>query len=121
MGGAVGDALGGPVEFMDIAQIRRRFGPDGIRDFAPAYGRIGAITDDTQMTLFTAEGLLRASVRFAGRGICHVPSVVHRAYVRWLKTQGQPPPTLQSEVMPDGWLNDGWLIAIPALWSKSPG
>jgi hypothetical protein len=29
----------------------------------PAYGCLGAITDDTQMTLFTAKGLLRAWVR----------------------------------------------------------
>jgi ADP-ribosylglycohydrolase len=27
------------------------FGPQGIRDYAPAYGRTGTITDDTQMTL----------------------------------------------------------------------
>jgi hypothetical protein len=61
LGGAVGDALGAPVEFMDIAQIRRRFGQGGIRDLAPAYGRVGAITDDMQMTLFTAgEGYVLA-------------------------------------------------------------
>ncbi len=34
------------------------------------------ITDDTQMTLFTAEGLLRAESRWRGKGICHPPSVV---------------------------------------------
>ena len=61
LGGAVGDALGAPVEFMRHSQIVARFGPGGVRDFAPAYGRTGAITDDTQMSLFTAEGLLRAS------------------------------------------------------------
>ena len=81
LGGAVGDALGAPVEFMSIGQIHSRFGPDGIRYFAPAYGRIGAITDDTQMALVTAEALIRAAVREAGRGACHIPTVVHRAYV----------------------------------------
>ena len=118
LGGAVGDAPGAPVEFMSIAEICRRFGPGGIRDFAPAYRHVGAFTDDTQMTLFTAEGLLRAAVRHAGRGICHVPSVVHHAYLRWLKAQGYDPPTLGFEVMPDGWLDDGGLIKIPALWSR---
>lgn len=34
-------------EFMDTGQIHRRFGPDGIRDFVPAYELIGTITDDT--------------------------------------------------------------------------
>jgi ADP-ribosylglycohydrolase len=68
LGGAAGDALGAPVEFMKRSEILARFGPQGIRDFAPAYGRIGAITDDTQMTLFTAEGLIRAWVRGLDRG-----------------------------------------------------
>jgi hypothetical protein len=54
------------------------------------------------MTLFTAEGLLRAATRYGGRGLCHVPSVVHRAYVRWLRTQGYDPPKLELEVISDG-------------------
>ena len=41
--------------------IRARFGERGLTGYAPAYGRSGgAITDDTQMTLFTADGLIRA-------------------------------------------------------------
>ncbi len=51
LGGAVGDALGAPVEFLDRDSILAKFGADGITDYAPAYGRLGAITDDTQMTL----------------------------------------------------------------------
>jgi len=38
LGGAAGDALGAPVEFIDRAEILRRFGPAGIRQYAPAYG-----------------------------------------------------------------------------------
>ena len=78
----MGDALGAPVEFMSLAEIRGRFGPDGIQDYSPAYGRIGAITDDTQMTLFTAEGIIRAHNRALNKGICHPPSVVYYAYLR---------------------------------------
>lgn len=63
LGGAVGDALGAPVEFMSLPEIKAKFGSRGIRESAPAYGRLGTITNDTQMTLFTAEGLLRAYVR----------------------------------------------------------
>ena len=37
-------------------------------EFTTAFDRKGAITDDTQMTLFTAEGLLRAYVAGAARG-----------------------------------------------------
>ena len=117
LGGAVGDALGAPVEFMDIEAIKARFGPAGIRDFVPAYGRIGAVTDDTQMTLFTAEGMLRASVQLAAKGICHAPSVVHHAYMRWLKTQGGVAPGFDSTIV-----LDGWLIGTQALWSRrAPG
>src|ERR1051325_7460020 len=95
LGGAIGDALGAPVEFMSWEKIQTRFGPAGILDFSPAYGRIGAITDDTQMTLFTAEGLMRAFIREQLKGICSVTSVVSHAYLRWLLTQGAPAPKLQ--------------------------
>ena len=101
LGGAVGDALGAPVEFSSRTTILNQFGPSGIRDYAPAYGRKGAITDDTQMTLFTAEGFIRAAVRHTSRGLCNPVSVIHRAYLRWLRTQGYAP---QIEVEMDGWL-----------------
>ena len=60
LGGAVGDALAAPVEFMSLPNIRAQFGSAGVTDYAPGYGRIGAVTDDTQMPLWTADGLLRA-------------------------------------------------------------
>lgn len=115
LAGAAGDALGGAVEFMTLRQIRERFGARGITDFAEAYGRIGAITDDTQMTLFTAEGVLRAWMRWASRGIVHIPSVIARAYLRWLRTQQTAAPVTQAG-------SDGWLIAQPALYAlRAPG
>ena len=89
LGGAVGDALGAPVEFMKLHEIRAKYGKSGIEDYDEAYGRIGAITDDTQMALFTAEGLLRAYARGSERGIWHPPSIVYHAYVQWLNTQGE--------------------------------
>ena len=68
LGGAVGDALGAGVEFMSLDEIRGRYGPAGVTGYVPCYGRSGAITDDTQMTLFTAEGLLRARQHGDGAG-----------------------------------------------------
>lgn len=115
LGGAIGDALGATVEFWTLSEIRSRLGPSGVTDFLPAYGTPGAITDDTQMTMFTAEGLIRAGVRWHERGICHVPSVVWRAYLRWLLTQGHPPADPDFEP-------DGWLIGHDLLWSsRAPG
>ena len=103
-GGAIGDALGAPIEFLSRAQIAAAFGPAGPTDFAPAYGKLGAITDDTQMTLFTAEGLLRSYVRAAMRGIGPVPvAVTDRAYARWMATQGERS-GLGGGAGPDGWL-----------------
>lgn len=87
LAGAAGDALGAPVEFMDLTAIVRRFGVGGIRDYVPAYGGLGRITDDTQMTLFTAEGCLRAlhHVRTTGRDDSE--RIIRAAYLRWLETQ----------------------------------
>jgi ADP-ribosylglycohydrolase len=114
LGGAVGDALGAPVEFLEWPAIKAKFGPFGIVDFAPAYGLTGAITDDTQMMLFTAEGLIRAYVRGSSGHTCHVPSVIHHALLRWLMTQDYQP------AMP--FSRDGWLIDENVLWSRrAPG
>lgn len=114
LAGACGDALGAPVEFLSVTAIRGRWGAAGIRDFAPAYGRIGAITDDTQMTLFTLEGLIRAWVRSEEKRICSVSEVVHHAYLRWLLTQG-----VEAGCEVD---RDGWLFATEALHERrAPG
>lgn len=103
--GAVGDALGGPVEFMSWAEIRRRFGRAGVTaPLSPA-----RFTDDTQMTLFTVEGLIRARVRDRSKGISDPPGVVRHAYLRWLHTQGilwaQAGGEFAGSIPePDGWL-----------------
>lgn len=47
------------------------------------------LTDDTQMALFTTEGLIRASVRSRDKGICDHAPVLWFAYQRWLYTQGE--------------------------------
>lgn len=80
------------------------------------YGFAGAVTDDTQMTLFTAEGLLRAYSRQTNKGICDIPSVIHHAYIRWLMTQGETAPAARDKS------KDGWLFGIPALHARrAPG
>jgi tetratricopeptide (TPR) repeat protein len=115
LGGAIGDALGAPIEFMDRAQIEARFGGRGVRDYVDDDGE-GRITDDTQMTLFTAEGLIRSRVRAIDKGICHEPTVIDHAYARWLATQG-----FDSDRW-GGWDLDGWLIEQRSLWSRrAPG
>ncbi|MFT6910230.1 MAG: ADP-ribosylglycohydrolase, partial [Oleiphilaceae bacterium] len=103
LGGAIGDAFGAPVEFMTRKQILAKHGPEGVTSFLPAYGRIGAITDDTQMTLFTAEGMLRAYVRGCHKGITTWLGCIGHAYQRWLQTQQYDSPRSLS-VQKDGLL-----------------
>lgn len=115
LGGAVGDALGAPVEFCPLAEIRARFGPGLVRDYAPAYGRTGAITDDTQMIL-TAEGLIEAHDRGVERGISHSATMVYHAYLRWLETQDGAAP------YPFPGARSGRLLQVRALHARrAPG
>ena len=118
LGGAVGDALGAPVEFMKRTEILRKFGPKGVTQYAPAYGGLGRITDDTQMTLFTAEGLIRAWVRGCMKGITTYSGVTAHAYLRWLQTQGERP-TCDIDFGTD---ETGWLFQQRELHSRrAPG
>ncbi|MEC4015324.1 ADP-ribosylglycohydrolase family protein [Streptomyces sp. H27-D2] len=109
LGGAIGDALGAAVEFESLDAIRTAHGADGVTDYIPAYGRRGAITDDTQLTLFTTDGLIRAQVR-RDTGAWHPPSDVHRAYLRWAATQRDWGPDERRKDA--GWLaREEWLYA----------
>ena len=75
VGGAVGDALGYAVEFMNENGIFSRYGKSGITRYTDGFGRI---SDDTQMTLFTAAGLMK--------GADHLRQIA-RAYLDWYGTQ----------------------------------
>jgi ADP-ribosylglycohydrolase/N-formylglutamate amidohydrolase len=86
LGGALGDSLGEPVEFVGSAkEIAGRF---GVR--APVmlgYAHTPLITDDTQMTLFAAEGIIRAGeARWDDDG-APLTRAVQAAFLRWLSTQ----------------------------------
>lgn len=90
LGGAVGDALGWPVEFAAMSEIIGCFGPNGIINMVPGAGGLYEITDDTQMTLFTAEGLLRAWAMACRSGEApDFAATVKHSYLCWLSTQGE--------------------------------
>ncbi len=115
LGGAVGDALGWPVEFKSVDEIRSQFGPEGIVDPVPNAQGLFEITDDTQMILFTAEGLLRAGTRARHKGIGpSFASCGYYAYRRWLVTQDE----LNGEEVSC----DGWLMTVQGLYQRrAPG
>ena len=115
LGGAVGDALGAAVEFMSRTEIEAWFGPGGIRDFVPVDGRLGAITDDTQLTLFCGEALLRAHARGVGHDDEPGQALERsRSYLRWLLTQGASHPLLDEK--------ETWLMGERDLFHRrGPG
>src|SRR5215510_3439728 len=104
-------------DLISIHAICSEYGSAGLTDYDVAYGRRGAITDDTQMTLFTAEGLLRAIARRRRDGVYRPSSAIHQAYIRWLRTQSESSRAHFSEDK-----MNGWLIGVKGLHSRrAPG
>jgi len=88
LGGAIGDAMGYPVEFKDILKIKQMYGPSGITEPEEFDGRY-RFSDDTQMTVLTAYGLLFAESRLYSHGLMsHPMDYTWPAYRRWAVTQG---------------------------------
>jgi ADP-ribosylglycohydrolase len=71
----------------------------------PGEGGRYEITDDTQMTLFTAEGLLRAwaTARHTGN-VPDFSAAVKCSYLSWLKTQGESENSSLWETHLQGWI-----------------
>ena len=112
LGGAVGDALGYAVEFSSLDSIRRRYGVGGIRCYDLVGGK-AMISDDTQMTLFTANGLLLADTLAKRTGTKQPPVIsIWRAYLDWLATQD-----IAARVSPVTWLYDVHGLHV----SRAPG
>ncbi len=136
-GGAVGDALGYPVEFLSEEEICSQYGPEGIRQYRldRESGR-ALISDDTQMSLFTAVGLLVGDTRGCMRGIRAWPrSYVAMAYQDWLRTQESACEELCSDKLTGernhlpggescvfGQKPISWLLDVPQLYCRrAPG
>lgn len=123
-GGAVGDAIGYPVEFLTEKEIFSKYGSHGITEYKkdPYTGK-ALISDDTQMTLFTAVGLMIGDTRGKMRGIQALPRhYVARAYLDWLLTQES---SIQEVNRHERYTKDGgysWLLDVPELYSRrAPG
>ena len=95
LGGAIGDALGYPIEFMSHRQIIGTYGTVGLTDLLvnPVSGK-AIISDDTQMTLFTANAFQlwksaedSNNVASATVTKTNISESLYRAYQRWLFTQ----------------------------------
>lgn len=115
MAGAMGDALGYEVEFMSRNAIFAEYGESGITKFALDSNGKARISDDTQMTLFTAGGMLMGMTRGSMRGIGGRPEYyVSYAYKDWYYTQ--------QGTAPKDYHNYTWLYHIPELYARrAPG
>ncbi len=117
MAGAAGDALGYPVEFMTRHYMTSIYGPKGITTFNRdrCSGKT-LVSDDTQMTLFTAAGLLTGwtGAGKAGREY-HLGEGVADAYLDWYYTQMLTPELAKRD-------KHTWLRDLPALADRrAPG
>jgi ADP-ribosylglycohydrolase len=116
IGGAAGDALGYAVEFSSYRSIISKYGAQGITEYELTNG-VAEISDDTQMTLFTANGMLMGLTRWYMRGIGAAPHFyVQYAYKDWYYTQ------TDSYKNREGKDKCTWLSSIPELYaSRAPG
>ena len=115
IGGAAGDALGYAVEFMEDADIFRKYGENGITEY-DLYKGTAQISDDTQMTMFTATGLLLGTTRGILRGIMGAyEDYIRHSYKDWYRTQTEQYP------LPEEY-HYSWLVNVPELFSRrAPG
>ena len=111
VGGAIGDALGYAVEFQREPQIFSRYGKDGITEYE-LEKRSGKalISDDTQMTLFTATGIMAQSEN----GVLYD---IEQSYFDWLTTQ-----YYSFDEAKKIEIHNSWLRNLPELYSpRAPG
>lgn len=116
IGGAAGDALGYAVEFLSAASIFQKYGANGITEYELHRG-IAEISDDTQMTLFTATGLLVGTTRGMTRGIMgdYAECYIAYSYRDWYRTQTEKYPLPEE-------FHYSWLVNVPELFSpRAPG
>lgn len=111
-GGAIGDALGNPVEFRRLSEIKSIFGDKGIDTFILNKKNVAEITDDTQMTMFTADGLMKSLVdNFDLKRMPNMETVFD-SYKLWYNTQ-------ISNVVQTG---KGWISGLKELYARrAPG
>ena len=122
IGGAAGDALGYAVEFDRYSEIIAKYGQSGIIDYE-LFNGVAEISDDTQMTLFTANGILMGLTRWYMRGIgCAPEYYVEYAYQDWYDTQMKSYASVMEQDDKHCSSRHTWLSALPEFYSRrAPG
>lgn len=131
LGGAAGDALGYAIEFDREEAIAARYGSRGIRDYQLDERGLAPFSDDTQMTLYTANSLLCSLAALSAHTssgaptpapatlpspaalAAYAPAQMAQFYVEWMYTQVSPYPLAESKA---------WISSLSELFaSRAPG
>ena len=137
LGGAAGDALGYAIEFDREEAIAARYGSRGIRDYQLDERGLAQFSDDTQMTLYTANSLLCSVAALSAQAsggtqasggapapapptlpspaalAAYAPAQMAQFYVEWMYTQVSPFPLAEPKA---------WISSLPELFaSRAPG
>lgn len=137
LGGAAGDALGYAIEFDREEAIAARYGSHGIRDYQLDERGLAPFSDDTQMTLYTANSLLCSLAALSAQAsggtqasggapapapatmpspaalAAYAPAQMAQFYVEWMYTQVSPYPLAEPKA---------WISSLPELFaSRAPG
>lgn len=103
-GGAIGDALGYPIEFCSEREIVNKYNSADCLDLVLNNKGKAVFSDDTQMTLFTAAAL-------GDNDIDDFINTMHKYYIMWLKTQIQ-----------DEKIYGSWITTVDDLYvRRAPG
>ena len=129
IGGAVGDALGYAVEFIGERSIFAQYGEGGIQEYElNRRSKKAVISDDTQMTLFTAQAMIFGAQRnrLTGENV-DFRHYIAMGYLDWLITQNigydiaKKNYKLDAPDYPDGIITTP-LMNIPELYvPRAPG
>ena len=131
LGGAAGDALGYAIEFDREETIAAHYGSRGIRDYQLDERGLAPFSDDTQMTLYTANSLLCSLAALSAQAsggapapapatlpsptalAAYAPAQMAQFYVEWMYTQVSPFPLAEPKA---------WISSLPELFaSRAPG
>ena len=137
LGGAAGDALGYAIEFDREETIAAHYGSRGIRDYQLDERGLAPFSDDTQMTLYTANSLLCSLAALSAHTssgaptsidapapapatlpspavlAAYAPAQMAQFYVEWMYTQVSPYPLAEPKA---------WISSLPELFaSRAPG
>lgn len=143
LGGAAGDALGYAIEFDREEAIAARYGSHGIRNYQLDERGLAPFSDDTQMTLYTANSLLCSLAALSAHTssgaptsidaqassgapapapatlpspaalAAYAPAQMAQFYVEWMYTQVSPYPLAESKA---------WISSLSELFaSRAPG